>query len=126
MFLLEGNSSPYLQYTYARALSVLRKAGDGKPPSAGHEPMVGEEELPLLRAIYQFPEAVEDALQSHSPNLLGNYLFELAQRFNRFYAAASIIKAEENRDLRLALTGAAAQVLKNGLTLLGIEAPERL
>jgi len=125
MFLLEGNSAPYLQYTYARAISVLRKSKTENPPLIV-DPSAGDEELPLLRYIYRFPEAMEEALNAHSPNLLCNYLFDLAQRFNRFYAAAPIIKAEENRELRLALTGAAAQVLKNGLALLGIEAPERL
>jgi len=80
----------------------------------------------LLRYIYRFPEVVVEAAKTYSPNLLGNYLFELAQRFNSFYAAAPIIKAKENKDLRLVLTLAIAQVLKNGLTLLGIETPERL
>ncbi len=126
MFLLEGNSAPYLQYTYARASSVLRKAGVSQLTVDSRQSAVGEEELPILRYIYRFPEIVEDAAKSYSPNLLCNYLFDLAQRFNRFYAAVPIIRAKENRDLRLALTSATAQVLKNGLTLLGIATPERL
>jgi len=91
-----------------------------------HEPLASEAEAPLLRWLYRFPEVVQDAGRNYSPNLLCNYLFELAQRFNSFYAAAPILKAEENKDLRLALTSATAQVLKNGLTLLGIETLERL
>jgi len=126
LFLLEGNSAPYLQYTYARATSVLRKAKTLKQLAISHKPLAGEAEMPLLRYIYRFPEVVVEAAKTYSPNLLGNYLFELAQRFNSFYAAAPIIKAKENKDLRLVLTLATAQVLKNGLTLLGIETPERL
>lgn len=133
LFLLEGNSAPYLQYTYARASRVLAKASGvqhtaySKQLIAGRSPFaVNEAELPLLRWLYRFPEIVEDAAKSYSPNLLCNYLFELAQRFNRFYAAVPIIKAKENRDLRLALTSATAQIIKNGLSLLGIETPERL
>lgn len=127
LFLLEGNSAPYLQYTYARAMSVLRKGQTLKPLAISHKPLVGEAELPILRWLYRFPEVVEDATRNYSPNLLCNYLFELAQRFNSFYAEVPILKAEgEIKNLRLALTATAAQVLKNGLTLLGIETPERL
>ena len=126
LFLMEGNSAPYLQYTYARAKSVLAKAKTDNPLAMSHEPLASEAEAPLLRWLYRFPEVVQDAGRNYSPNLLCNYLFELAQRFNSFYAAAPILKAEENKDLRLALTSATAQVLKNGLTLLGIETLERL
>jgi arginyl-tRNA synthetase len=126
MFLLEGNSAPYLQYAYARARSVLAKAHREQFTVDSKQLKTGEAETPLLRLIYRFPEIVADAAKSYSPNLLCNYLFDLSQRFNSFYAAVPIIKAEENKDLRLALTSATAQVLKNGLALLGIEAPERL
>uniref|UniRef100_A0A831Z0X9 Arginine--tRNA ligase n=1 Tax=candidate division WWE3 bacterium TaxID=2053526 RepID=A0A831Z0X9_UNCKA len=127
MFLLEGNSAPYLQYTYARANNVLRKAQIARLTVDSQQLTVGEEEMPLLRYIYRFPEVVEEATKANSPNLVGNYLFELSQRFNSFYAAVPIIKAPaKQRDLRLGLTAACAHVLKNGLTLLGIETPERL
>ena len=126
LFLLEGNSAPYLQYTYARASSVLRKSKTDKPAFSSQGSVVGEAELPILRWLYRFPEVVKEAAKNYSPNLLCNYLFELAQRFNSFYSAAPILKAEENKELRLALTSATAQVLKNGLTILGIETPERL
>lgn len=134
LFLLEGNSGPYLQYTYARAMSVIAKART--QPTAyriqhtavsSKQLAVSEAELPLLRWLYRFPEVLDDAAENYSPNLICNYLFELAQRFNSFYDKAPIIKAEKDtRNLRLALTAATAQVIKNGLTLLGIETPERL
>ena len=124
MFLLEGNSGPYLQYTYARSNSVVVKGKDFKTISHAK---LGQEELPLFRYLYRFPEVVTDAAINYSPNFLCNYLFELAQLFNSFYAATPILKAEgELRNLRLALTAATAQTLKNGLTLLGISTPGRL
>ena len=138
LFLLEGNSAPYLQYTYARAKSVLAKAPktefkieDLKSTRSriaipASRDKILDAEVPLLRYLYRFPEVVQAAARNYSPNLVCNYLFDLAQRFNSFYAAVPIIKAEENKELRLALTSATAQVLKNGLTLLGIETPERL
>jgi len=126
LFLLEGNSAPYLQYTYARARSVLAKAPKTEFKIEDLRSKILDAEVPLLRYLYRFPEVVQAAARNYSPNLVCNYLFELAQRFNSFYAAVPIIKAEENKELRLALTSATAQILKNGLTLLGIETPERL
>jgi len=128
MLSLEGNSAPYLQYTYARAKSVLRKSGEKQLRITNGELRITGEELPLLRFLYRFPEVAEDAVAVNSPNLVCNFLFELAQRFNTFYARVPIMRAGglEVRDLRLGLTAATAQVIKNGLTLLGIETPERL
>lgn len=141
LFLLEGNSGPYLQYTYARARSVLRKAKLGDSVRTRQldnqtfvqtklQPSVSEDsttEQPLLRWLYRFPEVLEEAAENYSPNLICNYLFELAQRFNSFYDKAPIIKAQDDvRNLRLVLTAATAQVLKNGLSILGIETPEKL
>ena len=109
----------------------MRKAGLKTNPS-GLETLtlrVGlEVEEPLLRYLYRFPEIVEEATMVNSPNLICSYLFSLAQRFNRLYDLRPILRAEnvELRDLRLGLTAATAQIIKNGLTLLGIEAPEKL
>ncbi|GMR19133.1 MAG: arginine--tRNA ligase [Patescibacteria group bacterium] len=132
---LQGNSAPYLQYTYARAVSVLEKAR-GEQRTANSEQLavsrkplaVSEAEAPLLRWLYRFPEIVEEAVKVNSPNLICNFLFELARRFNAFYAELPIIKAEneQTKRLRLAITAATGQTIKNGLTLLGISAPEKL
>ncbi|OGC55314.1 arginine--tRNA ligase [candidate division WWE3 bacterium RIFCSPHIGHO2_01_FULL_48_15] len=133
LFLLEGNSAPYLQYTYARARSVLEKARSGGSVVRWSGGSVTKQlnnqttEQPLLRWLYRFPESLDTAAENYSPNLVCNYLFELAQRFNSFYAKAPILKAEKDqRELRLALTAATAQVIKNGLSILGIDAPEKL
>lgn len=124
---LEGNSGPYLQYAYARARSVLQKAKDSKSVIGGSLSKVGEAELSLLRYLYRFPEIVSVAAENYAPNLLCGFLFEVASRFGRFYDQVPILKAPvAERGLRLALTDAVALTLKNGLTFLGIEAPERL
>ncbi len=133
MFHLEGNSGPYLQYTYARCMSVLEKAA-GKE-AAGHEffhpddiPPRAPEEMAILRTFYKFPEIVVLAAQTYSPNLLCGFLFDLAQKYNLFYNKLSILKAESSqlRAQRLALTAATSQVIKNGLNLLGIKFLEKM
>lgn len=130
---LEGNSGPYLQYTYARAKSVLRKLQGVNHKSQNNRKLETEnwnlenEELTLLRTLYKFPEVVEKAAGNYSPNLICSYLFDLAQKFNLFYQKHPILKAEDKqRDFRLGLTRVVGQVIKNGLYLLGLSAPEKM
>ena len=129
---LEGNSGPYLQYTFARTQSVLRKSqitnhkleisfSRGRLENLELE----TEELSILRMLYKYPEVVEQAAEKFSPNLLCNYLFDLAQKFNLFYQKQKIIESA-NEEFRVQLTAAAGQIIKNGLYLLGIQAPERI
>jgi arginyl-tRNA synthetase len=120
---LEGNSGPYLQYTYARAKSVLRQAKE--TPAIELLSDVQAEEMALLRTIYKFPEVVLEVAEGYAPNLICNFLFDLAQKFNLFYNQYRIIGSPEEK-FRLALTAAVAQVLKNGLELLGIKTLERM
>lgn len=115
----EGDSGPYLQYVFARTNSVLAKAGGSDKVVKGAE--VNEEEMRLVRWIYRFDEVVELAAKQLSPNLLCSYLIELAQRFNTFYNKHQILGVETEK-FRLGLTAAVGQVMKNGLSLLGIEA----
>lgn len=123
MFVLEGNSAPYLQYTVARTNSVLAKAGkDGSETGAGSP---NAEELSVLRGLVRFPEMIEQSAVSYSPNLLCNYLFALAQKYNNFYNRHKIIGGD-NEAFRLSLTRGAGIVLKNGLRILGIGSPERM
>ncbi len=129
MFSLEGESGPYLQYTYARAKSVLKKATGTEDDSNGELPAnIAKEELSLLRYLYRFPEVVEIAAKTYSPNLMCSYLYELAKRFNNLYNNLPIILADspQSKNFRLSLTTATSIVLQNGLTLLGIEALERM
>jgi len=135
---LEGNSGPYLQYTYARTQSVLAKSQIPASPAGGSDlksqintksqnlnSKLENEELLILRLLIHFGEIVEETGQNFAPNLLCNYLFELSQKFNNFYQKHKILGSEKE-DFRLALTFAVGQILKTGLYLLGIEAPERM
>ncbi len=121
----EGNTGPYLQYTHARINGILRKAEtDGnKTPIIPEN--IAPEDLQVLRKLNQFSEVIQTVAQNYTPNLLCNYLFELSQDFNTFYEASPIIKEENEavKEFRFALIRATAQVLKNGLSLLGIQAP---
>ena len=127
---LKGNSGPYLQYTFVRACSILRKSKIQKQGISKLKELKLKEtqEIKLLKQLLHFPEIIENAARTYSPNLLSNYLFKLAQSFNLFYELVPILKAkdEETKKTRLALVFATSQVLKNGLKLLGINAPEKM
>ncbi|MEK7104060.1 MAG: DALR anticodon-binding domain-containing protein, partial [Patescibacteria group bacterium] len=128
---LKGNSGPYIQYAFARTQSVLKKASGG-PTSANLGKVnfneLGEIEKTLLKKLLHFSEIVEQAAKTFSPNLICNYIFDLSQSFNLFYSEVSILKADtkEQKEFRLALTFGVGQVIKNSLTLLGIESPNKM
>ena len=127
----QGNSAPYLQYTYARLRSILRKTPTPAPKILGKFGMLGSlkerAELALMKKSLQLSEAVEDAAKEYVPNLLANYLWELANEANAFYEKYPVLRAERGvREARLALIDGASRVLQRGLSLLGIEAPERV
>lgn len=127
----EGNSGPYLQYTHARICSVIDKSGfdiDKIKDLELKTTDLNEAELKILKIIYRFSEVVEDSGKRYSSNLICNYLFELAQRFNSFYHQHSILSAasEEEKMSRFAIALASRIVIRNGLELLGIKAPERM
>jgi arginyl-tRNA synthetase len=121
-----GDSGPYLQYTYARLKSILSKAGEMKKfdPAA----LDGAAELALMRKIFEFPDIIEKSGTLYSTSTLATYLYKLASIANKFYETTPILKDDDaaRRDARLALIATAARVLKNGLGLLGIEAPEKI
>jgi len=147
---LQGNSGPYLQYTYARCKSVLAKAFVGhsdqakrveesktKDPSTTLGMTPNTEELVVLRTLYKFPEVVGLAGQNLNPSLICTYLYDLACIYNTFYNKHSILNiklqapmAKANvqsiSNFRLLLTAATAQVLQNGLDLLGIKTVEKM
>jgi arginyl-tRNA synthetase len=127
MFVLEGNSGPYLQYVYARCQSVLAKSKQSNFQAPSTNFQYNNEELLLMRRLYQYPEVILKAAQSYSPNLICNYLFDLAQKYNNLYNQHSILQSDKGvREMRLGLTAATAQIIKNGLSLLGIETPKRM
>ncbi|MBI1888508.1 MAG: arginine--tRNA ligase [Candidatus Spechtbacteria bacterium] len=124
---LKGNSAPYIQYTYARCASVLKKAGEKNNGEIKYKDF-SLEELLILRLIVRFPEVAREAAETFSPNLLCNFVFDLAQAYNLFYASHRIGDAENNeaKKFRLLLTQGVAHVIKNCLGLLSIKTPERL
>lgn len=126
---LDGDSGPYIQYSYARARSLLRKANDQGHKAAvdENESNLSKEEMEILRYLYRFPEVVEQAARQIAPNLIASYLFEIAKRFNAFYNQVPVLTGEKGEiSFRLALVEASAQIIKNGLDFLGIEAVERM
>lgn len=120
---LEGNSGPYLQYAHARARSILRKAEAGI--DAADEQPLESDERSLLRKITEYAEVVDRATDELMPHHICTYLYELAQAFNRFYEHNRVI-GDARQPVRLQLVEQYANSLKNGLSLLGIEAPEQL
>jgi len=123
----EGNSAPYLQYTHARAKSVLRKAEVEEVLVPEKVDDVTDKERTLVNLLLQFEKVLIEAEEARMPHILANYLFALCQEYNAFYNAEPILKAEEpQRTLRLSLTSLTASVLKTGAELLTIRVPDRM
>ncbi|MEK7520290.1 MAG: arginine--tRNA ligase [Patescibacteria group bacterium] len=123
---LDGDSAPYIQYGYARAASIMRKAGvEVTLPERMSK--LNEREKKLVRLLARFPEVVAQAREHDAPHIIAGFLNTLTQEFNRFYAQDPVLTADEQtKNSRLALVRAVAQVLKNGLSLLGIGVLERM
>jgi arginyl-tRNA synthetase len=123
----EKNSAPYIQYTYARAGSILRKAEE-KPENPNYELLTASIEREIILALSRLPDIFIDCAENLRPNEIADYANLLADKFNTFYNALPVIKAKpaELRDARIALVKATKIVLNNALNLLGIEAPERM
>ena len=119
----EGNTGPYLLYTYARAKSILRKAKSKKFKL--EIPKLDETEKKLISQLSSFPEIVNKVQESFAPNLIANYAYVLSQSFNEFYHSHQVI-GSENENFLLALVETSSQVLKNALNLLGIEVLEKM
>ena len=127
MLAFEGNTGPYLQYAHARIRSIFRRAGVAPPPP-GATPLLGApEERALALQLLRFAEAVEATAETYSPSKLTTYLFDLATAFTGFYEACRVLVDDEAvRTSRLALSDLTARVLEQGLSLLGMEAPEQM
>jgi len=127
MLSLDGYSAPYLQYTYSRANSILRKA-EGSIKNVEFKEFNDVLERKLALKLSFFMESVKQASDSFHPHMIAQYLFDLAQLYNKFYQALPVMNAEkkEEKDFRLVLTQKTTQILKTGLSLLGISVPERM
>lgn len=124
-----GNTGPFIQYTYARIRSVLRKADEAGMRGADFTAVVpGEREVILIRRLADFPSVVREAGRSYSPALIANYIYDLVKEYNQFYHDCSILKEEDaaTRSMRLELSAVTADVIRRGMGLLGIKVPERM
>jgi arginyl-tRNA synthetase len=121
-----GHTGPFIQYTFARIRSVIRK-GQGTRRTIGSIDL-NEKEVDLIRMMYEYPDLIQESARTFNPSLIANFLYELAKEFNQFYHDHSILSAQnqEQVSMRLLLVEAVGQVIKSGMELLGIEVPERM
>ena len=123
----QGNTGPFIQYTYARIQSILRKA-NLKDGGSGNITSLHPKEKELIKQIQLFPEVVQNAADNHSPALIANYTYDLVKEFNSFYQNVSILGADNDNEkaLRVQLSHVVANTIKNSFGLLGIHVPERM
>ena len=123
----QGNTGPFIQYTYARIQSILRKA-NLKDGGSGNITSLHPKEKELIKQIQLFPEVIQNAADNHSPALIANYTYDLVKEFNSFYQNVSILGADNDnkKALRVQLSHVVANTIKNSFGLLGIHVPERM
>ena len=133
----QGNTGPFIQYTYARIQSILRKADSVNNVSLNtstalninfNEVSLHDKEKQLIKQLELFPEVIQNAAEQHSPALIANYTYDLVKDFNSFYQNVSILGADSNeeKNFRVALSKSVSQTIKNAFGVLGIEVPERM
>jgi len=126
-----GNTGPFIQYTYARIESVLRKAEERLmewKDGVFAEIDLSEKEIELIKLIRQYKLIVNEAAKIYSPALIANYIYDLVKEYNQFYHDFSILREEDERSrvFRLQLSEMTGRIIKSGMELLGIEVPERM
>ncbi|MCL4132245.1 UNVERIFIED_CONTAM: hypothetical protein GTU68_004897 [Idotea baltica] len=125
----QGNTGPFIQYTYARIQSILRKADfDYHVTLNGVEIAIDDKEKPVLKQLALFPEIVQQAAENYSPAVIANYTYDLVKEYNSFYQSVPILAAEnvKEKTFRVQLSKKTGEVIKNAFNLLGIEVPERM
>ena len=123
-----GNTGPFIQYTYARIRSILRKAGDVDFSALARDTELSDKEISLIQHLQGFQAAVKQAGTDYNPSCIANYCYDLVKEYNQFYHDFSVLREEDEkkRQFRIALSAAVSQVIRNGMGLLGIEVPERM
>ena len=123
-----GNTGPFIQYTYARIRSILRKAGEVNLADLAKDTELSDKEISLIQHLQGFQAAVKQAGADYNPSCIANYCYELVKEYNQFYHDFSVLREEDEKKrlFRIALSAAVSQVVKNGMGLLGIEVPERM
>ncbi|MBF8150417.1 arginine--tRNA ligase [Winogradskyella sp. F6397] len=125
----QGNTGPFIQYTYARIQSILRKANvDENVTLSTVDVSLHDKEKQLIKQLELFPEVIQNAAEQHSPALIANYTYDLVKEFNSFYQNVSILGADsdEEKNFRVGLSKSVSQTIKNAFQLLGIGVPERM
>ena len=123
-----GNTGPFIQYTYARIQSILRKAEDMQLTIDNAQLTINEKEMALIQKLAEFPAVVKDAGVTYTPSVIANYVYDLVKEFNQFYHDYSILREENEavKRFRLVLSANVAKIIRLGMGLLGIEVPERM
>jgi len=121
----EGETGPYVQYSHARAESILRKAGDVTVANAGNQ-VADPEAWDTIKALADFPAIVKMACNELEPSVVAKYAIRLAKTFNKYYAHSKILTKDADLPARLALVKAVSTVLKESLRLLGVQAPDEM
>ena len=124
----QGNTGPFIQYTYARIQAILRKSPIEIDGDVALEYELHDKEKSLLKQLQLFPEVIQQAAANYSPALVANYAYDLVKDFNSFYQNVSILGAETTAEIkfRVQLSRAVANTIKNALSLLGIAVPKRM
>ena len=123
-----GNTGPFIQYTYARIQSILRKAADAQLTIDNAQLTINEKEMALIQKLAEFPAVVKEAGVSYTPSVIANYVYDLVKEFNQFYHDYSILREEDEavKQFRLVLSANVAKIIRLGMGLLGIEVPDRM
>ena len=126
-----GNTGPFIQYTYARIRSIFRKAEEMEINYLSNdlaENIINEKEKSLIKIIYYFPEIINEAAREYNPAIIANYIYDLVKEYNQFYHDYTILHEQDVklRALRLILSEVTGNVINSGMQLLGIEVPERM
>ena len=124
----EGETGPYVQYSYARGNSILERAGEVDLTNVDYSKLNSKEEFELIKSLESFKKNIHLAIEKFEPSVMSRYVIEVAKLFNKFYNAHSVLNLEDEelKKARLALVKASLQVIKNGLGLLGIEVVEKM
>lgn len=124
----QGNTGPFIQYTYARIQSILRKANQESSPLELSNYVFHDKEKALIKLITQFPDVIQQAAEQYSPALVANYVYDLVKEFNSFYQTVSILGADEQQQVnfRIELARLVSEVIKKSFNVLGIDVPERM
>jgi arginyl-tRNA synthetase len=122
-----GETGPYMQYTYVRTQSILRNAPSFTVNNIDYEKLLDKESVEVIKLLNNFSDIVVSSADKNEPSLISRYLIDVAQSFSRFYNEHQILCDDnKTRDARLLLTKCVGSIIKNGLSLLGIECPERM